>query len=63
LSEFALPVCGPKNMNAQAYIRHMKRDKKAVDNNMRFVLPIGIGKAQVVDDVSEKELIELLDEK
>lgn len=63
LSVFALPVCGPKNMNAQAYIRHMKRDKKAVDNNMRFVLPIGIGKAQVVDDVSEKELIELLDEK
>ncbi|MFC4700948.1 3-dehydroquinate synthase [Glaciecola siphonariae] len=61
IAAFDLPIAGPGNMNAAAYISHMQRDKKAVNNAMRFVLPIGIGKAKVVGDVSSEALTELLD--
>lgn len=61
LSAFSLPVKGPKSMQAQHYIAHMQRDKKVVSGTMRFILPIGIGKAHVVSDVKEDELHLLLD--
>ncbi|WP_371193595.1 3-dehydroquinate synthase [Glaciecola sp. SC05] len=62
LTAFSLPTKGPENMNANAYITHMQRDKKAVNNQMRFVLPKGIGSAHVVANVTQQELITLLDE-
>lgn len=62
LAAFSLPIDGPADMSANAYIAHMQRDKKTVNNQMRFVLPKGIGKAHVVADVSQQELINLLDE-
>ncbi|MFC3122964.1 3-dehydroquinate synthase [Agaribacter flavus] len=61
ISFFELPIDGPQEMNAKTYIQHMKRDKKVLSGNMRFILPIGIGKAVVVDDVTTEELTELLD--
>jgi len=60
LAYFGLPVQGPNNMNADSYITHMQRDKKVLSGTMRFILPIGIGKAQVVSDVTQQELSELL---
>lgn len=60
LSAFGLPSQGPKNMTADRYITHMQRDKKVLSGTMRFILPIGIGKAQVVSDVSRQELNQLL---
>lgn len=60
LTYFALPIQGPNNMNADNYITHMQRDKKVLSGTMRFILPIGIGKAHVVSDVTEQELSELL---
>jgi 3-dehydroquinate synthase len=62
LQAFSLPTAGPEGMNAQNYIVHMQRDKKAVNNAMRFVLPKGIGSAHVVADVSIEELTQLLGE-
>lgn len=61
IKAFSLPVSGPDSMSAQTYIVHMLRDKKALNNNMRFVLPTGIGSAQVVSDVSKRLLVTLLD--
>lgn len=61
LTAFALPIQGPDDMHANTYIQHMLRDKKVLNNNMRFVLPIGIGHAHVVSDVSKQELEQLLD--
>lgn len=61
LSAFSLPTSGPDNMPAKAYIEHMLRDKKVVDNQMRFILPKNIGTAHLVADVSQQELISLLD--
>lgn len=62
LAAFSLPTEGPADMNASAYIAHMQRDKKVVNNTMRFILPINIGSAHVVGDVSQQELVKLLDE-
>jgi 3-dehydroquinate synthase len=61
IQAFSLPTAGPKNMTAQTYITHMLRDKKALNNRMRFVLPTSIGAAEVVDDVTEQMLVKLLD--
>ncbi len=58
---FDLPVDGPATMTAETYIQHMKRDKKVLSGTMRFILPIGIGSAVVVSDVSTQELTVLLD--
>lgn len=57
---FDLPIVGPHNMQVDDYIEHMQRDKKVLSGKMRFILPIGIGNAHIVDDVSEQELNMLL---
>ncbi|GBL03756.1 3-dehydroquinate synthase [Glaciecola sp. KUL10] len=60
ISYFQLPITGPAEMDANAYIKHMKRDKKVLDSTMRFILPSDIGKAGVYDDVTSDELTDLL---
>jgi len=60
LAYFDLPTDGPTNMAAKDYVTHMQRDKKVLSGTMRFILPIGIGKAHVVGDVSAQELDLLL---
>ncbi|HEM7963354.1 TPA: 3-dehydroquinate synthase [Citrobacter koseri] len=42
-----LPVHGPREMSAQAYLPHMLRDKKVLAGEMRLVLPLAIGKSEV----------------
>jgi 3-dehydroquinate synthase len=39
----------------------MARDKKVVNGRLRLVLLEAIGRACVVDDVGERELVELLE--
>ncbi|UBO73222.1 3-dehydroquinate synthase [Aeromonas rivuli] len=51
-----LPVKGPADMNFDAYLRHMRRDKKVLAGKLRLVLPVGIGHAEVVADVSDAQL-------
>jgi 3-dehydroquinate synthase len=60
LDFFDLPIVGPEEMTAEHYITHMQRDKKVLSGTMRFILPIGIGSAQVVSDVTQQELNQLL---
>lgn len=61
ISYFDLPVTSPADMNMASYVKHMKRDKKNVAGEMRFVLPIGIGHSEVKGDVTTEELKQLLD--
>ena len=35
----------------------IRRDKKVVAGKLHFVLPVGIGKVDIVDDVSQRELV------
>ncbi|WP_319782305.1 3-dehydroquinate synthase [Oceanisphaera sp. IT1-181] len=51
-----LPITGPETMGLSQYLPHMMRDKKVLAGQLRLVLPLGIGSAQVVSDVSEQQL-------
>ncbi|HDX8358022.1 TPA: 3-dehydroquinate synthase [Aeromonas hydrophila] len=56
-----LPVTAPSEMDFAAFIRHMRRDKKVLEGKLRLVLPVGIGHAQVVADVSDAELLAVIE--
>jgi 3-dehydroquinate synthase len=45
-------------LNAQKLVDATAKDKKHRGNKRRFVLPVGIGDAAVVEDISEAELLE-----
>jgi 3-dehydroquinate synthase len=61
LQDMHLPVEAPGDMNAADFMGYMSRDKKVVDGRLRLVLLDAVGQASIVDDVTEAELIELLD--
>lgn len=42
-----LPVNGPEQMSAEAYLPHMLRDKKVIGGQLRLVLPTSIGSSEV----------------
>ncbi|TDG16050.1 3-dehydroquinate synthase [Seongchinamella unica] len=56
-----LPVAPPEDMSAAQFIDLMGRDKKVIDGRLRLVLLRAMGEACVVDDVSEEELLALLE--
>ncbi|MGV3345217.1 3-dehydroquinate synthase [Enterobacteriaceae bacterium LUAb1] len=47
-----LPVTGPVSMSPQACLLHMMRDKKVLGGEIRLVLPLSIGKAEVRSGVA-----------
>lgn len=51
-----LPVHIPEDMDAEAFLALMARDKKVIDGRLRLILVKDIGNACVVDDVTEREL-------
>ncbi|MBO1254638.1 3-dehydroquinate synthase [Alteromonas sp. 5E99-2] len=51
IDAFNLPICGPKNMGYDDYLKHMQHDKKVQAGAIRFIMPQGIGKACVTSDV------------
>ncbi|KXF82785.1 3-dehydroquinate synthase [Enterovibrio coralii] len=55
-----LPVKAPSAMGYDAFIKHMKRDKKVLSGQLRFVLPTSIGTAEVVSNVSPETLAEVI---
>lgn len=54
LTRAGLPVNGPREMSAQAYLPHMLRDKKVLAGEMRLILPLAIGKSEVRSGVSHE---------
>ncbi|GAL05858.1 3-dehydroquinate synthase [Photobacterium aphoticum] len=53
LKKAQLPVQGPAEMDFDAYMKHMMRDKKVLAGQLRLILPTAIGAAQVVSGVPE----------
>lgn len=47
LRRAGLPVNGPESMAASDYLPHMMRDKKVLAGQLRLILPLAIGKAEV----------------
>lgn len=61
LQSWQLPVWGPDSMSASNYLPHMRKDKKNQSGQIRLILPTGLGICQLVDNISDQELIELID--
>ncbi|MCE0493966.1 3-dehydroquinate synthase [Vibrio salinus] len=61
LKRAKLPVHTPDTMSFDDFIRHMMRDKKVLAGQLRLVLPVGLGKADVVKNVPESVLREAID--
>lgn len=57
LQRAGLPVNGPQQMPAQAYLPHMMRDKKVLAGQLRLVLPLEIGKSEVRSGVSHEVVL------
>ena len=55
-----LPVHIPEDMDAEAFLALMSRDKKVIDGQLRLVLVKSIGDACIVDDATERELRDVL---
>ncbi len=56
-----LPVHTPETMSYEDFMRHMLRDKKVLAGQLRLVLPVGIGKAQVVSGTPESIIKQAID--
>ncbi|HVC18458.1 MAG TPA: 3-dehydroquinate synthase [Vicinamibacterales bacterium] len=50
------PLPSVADIPVAALLEAMRRDKKIVDGRLHFVLPTGIGRTAIVDDVTEREL-------
>ncbi len=60
IKAFDLPLTKPESMSAATFIRHMRRDKKVLDQQIRLVLPTQIGEAVVTSQVSHQQLTDVL---
>ena len=56
LQAFDLPTDAPSDMAYDDFIRHMRHDKKVQAGQLFFVIPKGIGKAIVTNEISEEVL-------
>ncbi|USD37892.1 MULTISPECIES: 3-dehydroquinate synthase [Ferrimonas] len=57
---YNLPVTPPQEMDLQRFLVPMQRDKKVVAGSLRFVLPVHLGQAELVADVSHQELADIV---
>lgn len=56
-----LPIFVAEKFASRDILEAMKHDKKAFGGKLRFVLPAGIGRAEVVTDIPEKLVLQALD--
>lgn len=57
LLKTGLPIKGPKNMSAASYLPYMMRDKKVISGEMRLILPISIGKAEIYSGIDKNIIL------
>ena len=60
LSYFNLPTEAPADMGFDAFIKHMRRDKKNLGGKLRLIIPTAIGRSEIRDDISEDTLQQIL---
>jgi 3-dehydroquinate synthase len=54
------PLPSIADLRVDDAVEAIRRDKKVVAGRLHFVMPVGIGRATIVDDVEEDELAEAL---
>jgi len=52
----------PHKVSSNSIYRAMASDKKKADGKLKFVLPVALGKSQIVENVDKKDVISVLDE-
>jgi 3-dehydroquinate synthase len=60
LQAFDLPTVAPSDMAYDEFARHMRHDKKVQAGQLFFVIPKGIGKAVVTNEITEEVLRAIL---
>jgi 3-dehydroquinate synthase len=60
LQAFDLPTVAPSDMAYDDFVRHMRHDKKVQAGQLFFVIPKGIGKAVVTNEITEEVLRAIL---
>jgi len=60
LQAFDLPITAPENMGFNEFMKHMKRDKKNIAGQLRFIIPTAIGKSEIRSDVKQETLQQIL---
>ncbi|MDR5610035.1 MULTISPECIES: 3-dehydroquinate synthase [unclassified Arsenophonus] len=60
LRQANLPIKGPAKMAAEAYLPHMMRDKKVVNNQLNLVLPKSIGNAELYTNISHEIVLKAI---
>ncbi|QJC33809.1 3-dehydroquinate synthase [Enterobacteriaceae endosymbiont of Donacia provostii] len=60
LKKCKLPIKLPNSMNAHKFLKHIYRDKKNKQKNINLILPIKIGKVLIYKNVSEKVIIDVI---
>ncbi len=60
LQRFGLPVDLPRGLDPQALLAHMRLDKKAQADGLRFIVWDGIGRARVLAGVPEAAVLDVL---
>ncbi len=60
IAYFDLPVEGPEQMGFEHYMPYMKKDKKALSGELRFVIPTAIGSSRVMSNVTTAQLQQVL---
>lgn len=61
MSQLQLPTQAP-NMTLADWLSYMMRDKKVKDHRINFVLPLGIGQAEVTHNITDEDLAAVLTE-
>lgn len=60
IAYFDLPVEGPQQMSYEDYMPYMKKDKKTLSGELRFVIPTGIGSSRVMSNITTAQLQQVL---
>ena len=60
ISAFDLPLTPPKSMSYAEFIVHIRRDKKNLAGQLRFIVPTSIGSSEIRSDVTEDILKQIL---
>ena len=56
-----LPKYPPKNISNSEWLELMARDKKVKHGKLRFILPTGLGRANIFSDISSNALISVIE--
>lgn len=57
LLKAGLPTQAPQEMTAESYLPHMLRDKKVLAGQLRLILPIAIGRAEVKTGIDHNVIL------